>query len=212
MNIKYRHIVFDVDGTLLDTADCILYSLRQALLDVTGASPEMEELTHVLSRTSAANMEYLGITDKAEEIIALWVANEEKYSDMMRPFDGIPELLDRLKNSGCQLGIITSRTRREMDLVLDPLPFRSLFTVTICSDDTEEPKPSPAPLIKYMKETGAKSGEILYVGDSLGDAKCASSAGVDFAHAIWGAHEDAHIPAKYYPETPADLARLLPDA
>ena len=190
MNKKYKHIVFDVDGTLLDTAYCILYSLREALLAVTGSSPEIE----------------------AEETIALWVENEAKHSDLMQPFEGIPELLEALKNAGCTLGIVTSRTHEELDLVLDPLPIRPYFTVEICSDDTEEHKPSPAPLLKYMEETGAGSGEILYVGDSPGDGKCASSAGVDFACAVWGAHEDTHIPAQYHPETPAELARLLLDA
>ena len=63
-----------------------------------------------------------------------------------------------------------------------------------------------------MEETGAGRGEILYVGDSSGDGKCASAAGVDFACAVWGAHEDAHIPAQYHPETPMELARLLLDA
>ena len=206
--MKYKHIVFDVDGTLLDTAECILYSLREALLAVTGSSPEVGELTHVLSRTSVANMEYLGITDKAEETIALWVENEKKYSYMMHPFDGIPELLDNLKNSGCQLGIVTSRTREEMDLVLDPLPIRSLFTITICSDDTEEHKPSPAPLLKYMEEADADSSEVLYIGDSLYDSMCASAAGAHFAHALWGAH-DTDVPAEYYPERPEQLAELI---
>ena len=140
------------------------------------------------------------------------MANEEKHSDMMQPFDGIPELLAALKNAGCQLGIVTSRTHEEMDLVLDPLPISAYFSVCICSDDTEEHKPSPAPLLKYMEETGAGRDEILYVGDSLGDAKCASSAGVDFAHAVWGAHEDAHIQAQYYPDGPADLSRTLLNA
>ncbi len=210
-NMKYKHIVFDVDGTLLDTAECILYSLRQALLTVTGSSPEVEELTHVLSRTSAANMEHLGITDKAEETIALWVANEEKYSDMMQPFAGIPKLLDTLKNAGCQLGIVTSRTHEELDLVLNPLPISTYFSVCICSDDTEEHKPSPAPLLKYMEETGAKSGEVLYIGDSLGDSMCASAAGAHFAYALWGAHENAHVPAEYYPEDPARLSELISD-
>ena len=125
--MKYKHIVFDVDGTLLDTAECILYSLQQALKTITGSSPELDELTFVLGHTSVANMEYLGITDKAEETIALWVANEDKYSDMMRPFDGIPELLETLKSAGCQLGIVTSRTHEELDLVLDPHPIRSYF-------------------------------------------------------------------------------------
>ena len=210
--MKYKHIVFDVDGTLLDTAECILYSLQQALKTITGSSPELDELTFVLGHTSVANMEYLGITDKADETIDLWVANEEKHSDMMQPFDGIPELLAALKNAGCQLGIVTSRTHEEMDLVLDPLPISAYFSVCICSDDTEEHKPSPAPLLKYMEETGAGRDEILYVGDSLGDAKCASSAGVDFAHAVWGAHEDAHIQAQYYPDGPADLSRTLLNA
>lgn len=209
--MKYKHIVFDVDGTLLDTAYCILYSLREALLAITGSSPEIKDMGHVLGRTSKGNMEYFGITDKADETIALWVANEEKHSDLMQPFDGIPELLEALISAGCQLGIVTSRTHEEMDLVLDPLPISAWFSVCICSDDTEEHKPSPVPLLKYKEETGAGSGEILYIGDSLGDGKCASSAGVDFACAVWGAHEDAHIPAKYYPETPAALARMLLD-
>ena len=212
MNKNYKHIVFDVDGTLLDTACCILYSLREALLAVTGSSPEIEEMGHVLGRTSLGNMEYFGITDRAEETVALWVENEAKHSDLMQPFEGIPELLDALKNAGCTLGIVTSRTHEELDLVLDPLPIRPYFTVEICSDDTEEHKPSPAPLLKYMEETGAGSSEILYVGDSSGDGKCASAAGVDFACAMWGVHEDAHIPAQYHPETPEELARMLLDA
>lgn len=207
--MKYKHIVFDVDGTLLDTAECILYSLQQALKTITGYSPELDELTFVLGHTSVANMEYLGITDKAEETIALWVANEDKYSDMMRPFDGIPELLETLKSAGCQLGIVTSRTHEELDLVLDPHPIRSYFPVVICSDDTEEPKPSPAPLLKYMEETGAKNSEVLYIGDGVHDSTCASAAGAHFAHAVWGAQGDVHVPAEYYPENPARLAELI---
>lgn len=209
--MKYKHIVFDVDGTLLDTAECILYSLQQALKTVIGSSPEIGELTHVLRRTTAANMEYLGITDKdqADKTTALWVANEDKYSYMMRPFDGIPELLDKLKNSGCQLGIVTSRTHEELELVLAPQPIRSYFPVAICSDDTAEHKPSPAPLLKYMEQTGAKSGEILYIGDSSTDGMCASAAGTHFALAVWGSQDDAHVTAEYYPESPAQLAEFI---
>lgn len=202
--MKYKHIIFDVDGTLLDTAYCILYSLREALLAATGSSPEIEDMTHVLGRTSLANMEHFGITDQAEEVVSLWVANEEKNSHMMRPFEGIPELLDALRDAGVELGIVTSRTHEEMDLVLNPLPERSYFSTAVCSDDTDEHKPSPAPLFKYMELTGAKSEEMLYVGDSPGDEKCATSAGVDFALAVWGTHAEG-IPATYYPETPQAL-------
>lgn len=209
ITMNYKHIVFDVDGTLLDTAYCILYSLRQALLTVTGSSPEIEDMTHVLGRTSVANMEYFGITDQAGEIIDLWVENEGKNSHMIQPFDGIPELLESLKKSGCQLGIVTSRTHEELNLVLDPLPIRGYFPVVICSDDTKEPKPSPAPLLKYMEETGAKSSEVLYIGDGLHDSVCASAAGAHFAHAVWGASGTDAVPAEYYPKVPAELAESI---
>ena len=59
-----------------------------------------------------------------------------------------------------------------------------------------------------MEQTGTSAGELLYVGDSPGDERCASAAGVDFALAVWGIHADG-IPAKYFPKTPQELYKEI---
>ena len=58
----------------------------------------------------------------------------------------------------------------------------------MCADDTVEHKPASGPLLKYMELSGAEKEEILYIGDSVYDSKCAENAGVDFALAVWGSH------------------------
>ena len=114
---KYRHIVFDVDGTLIDTRDCILYSLQEMLMTVKGERYEIEDLKFVLANTSVKNMHLLGVEEeKIPGAVEMWVANEEKNIDMIRIFDGIEELLEKLEKKGCTLGVVTSRTREELEL------------------------------------------------------------------------------------------------
>ena len=81
---KYRHIVFDVDGTLIDTRDCILYSLQEMLMTVKGERYEIEDLKFVLANTSVKNMHLLGVEEeKIPGAVEMWVANEEKNIDML---------------------------------------------------------------------------------------------------------------------------------
>ena len=158
---KYRHIVFDVDGTLIDTRDCILYSLQEMLMTVKGERYEIEDLKFVLANTSVKNMHLLGVEEeKIPGAVEMWVANEEKNIDMIRIFDGIEELLEKLEKKGSTLGVVTSRTREELELVLDQLPIRKYFSICICADDTKEHKPSAQPL--YGTVRSAERRNRLY--------------------------------------------------
>ena len=207
--VNYKHVVFDVDGTLIDTADCILYSMKQMLETVMGVSYEIHELEFALSNPSVRNLQILKMEEeKIPGAVKMWVDNEEENLDMIRTFDGIPELLERLKEEGCTLGIVTSRTHGEFDLVFDKLPIKKYFSFEVCADDTQEHKPSGQPLQKYMEMAGAIPEEVIYIGDSASDMKCAANAGAASAFAVWGArNKDAK--ADFYLETVQGLEKVL---
>ena len=141
----------------------------------------------------------------------MWVKKEADCLALIRPFPGIGELVTNLKQSGVKLGIVTSRTRSELELVFRPFSLKNLFPVTICADDSPEHKPSPAPLLKYLEKADAKPSEVLHVGDSAQDRECAKRAGTDSALAVWGTL-DRKIEATYYPEHPSGLAPLIQPA
>ena len=141
-------------------------------------------------------------------VIDAWVKKEEECSDLIQPFPGIEALLTQLRDAGTGLGIVTSRTHSELELVFRPFSLLRFFSVIICADDTSEHKPSPAPLLKYMEKAGAGPEQVLYVGDSAQDMECAGRAGTAGALAVWGTRNH-EIPATYYPAHPLDLGRLI---
>lgn len=207
--MNYTHIVFDVDGTLLNTAHCILQALKDTLETISGETYETDKLNFALGMTSENVLRHLNVKEESiPSVIDAWVKKEEECSDLIRPFPGIETLLAQLKDAGAELGIVTSRTHSELELVFRPFSLLDFFSVIICADDTSEHKPSPAPLLKYMEKAGAGPEQVLYVGDSAQDMECAGRAGTARALAVWGTRNH-EIPATYYPAHPLDLGRLI---
>lgn len=184
--MKYPHVVFDVDGTLLDTERSVLLSLRDTLREAAGRDYPLAELEFSLGIPGADALKLLDIPN-VPAVLARWEELLERYRDADRVFDGVPELLAALKDSGRCLGVVTSRTRAEFDQDFSRWGLASYFQAVVTADDTDLHKPCPDPLLKYMELAGAAAADVLYIGDSGHDARCAQAAGVDFGLAGWGA-------------------------
>lgn len=203
----YEHIVFDIDGTLLNTEYCIIRALQDTLLERTGKQIAAEELTFVLGIPGLASVRQMGISD-AEGFLVRWEENLLKYAHTIRAYDGVKELIARLLDMGCRLGMVTSKNRGEFEEDAHRIPYVERFSAVICANDTQKHKPDAQPLLKYMEVTGTSPSQLLYIGDSKYDGQCAHGAQVDFALAMWGTHDEA-IPAKYRPMQPMELLEYL---
>lgn len=201
--MRYRHIIFDIDGTLIHTKDAVLLSFQDTLKTVTGKDYEAEALTFSLGIPGRAALGQLGITDM-DTTMELWEENMDTYRHTIHVFPGITQVLDTLLQSGCGLGVVTSETQKELAQDFGRLGLTRYFPNIVSASDTVRHKPSPEPLLKYMELTGTKSDEILYIGDSIYDSQCARGAHVDFALAGWGCL-DRTIDADYFLDTPEDL-------
>ncbi len=208
--MKYTNIVFDIDGTLLDTEYAVLHSLQDTVREAAGTEMPLSELTFALGITGADALERLHITD-IPNTLDRWNENMGKYADTVTVFDGMRDVLENLRKAGCEMGIVTSRTREEYGHDFRSLSIGHYFKTIICADDTRKHKPDGEPLLKYMELSGAGHGNILYVGDSEYDSRCAGNAGVCFALAVWGSHRE-DIRAEYYLREPAGLLSAITDA
>lgn len=204
--MRYKHIVFDLDGTLIDTERAILPSLRDTLEELTGRHYEEQALTFALGITGADALKQLGIAD-IPTALSLWNEKMHRYGNSVSLFGGVVEALTKLWKQRLVLGIVTSKTREEFAHDFSKFGIGSYFQTVVCAEDTVEHKPSPAPLLKYMELSGAHREKALYVGDSIYDSQCAHAAGVDFALALWGTHDPA-IPAQHRIQMPRHLLTL----
>lgn len=182
----YTCVILDVDGTLIDTEAAVIGSLKKLLQERDMAVTDDEKLRFVLGIPGKDSLPRLGIED-VEEACERWNGFMKDFADQISPYDGIPDALRRLKNAGITTGIVTSKTRQELedDFVLFGL--MGQLDYVVCADDTDKHKPCPDPLLKFLELSGADPDRSIYVGDTKYDAEYASAAGVDFALALWGA-------------------------
>ena len=205
--MMYRHIVFDIDGTLVDNEKAILYSLQEALRQIKGKEYSFEELAFCLGIPGEDTLERLNVEDIPAGM-DLWIEMLRRYENMTSIHKGIEELLQELTHRGYKLGLASSRSRELLEKDFDKLKISKYFEIKVCADDTAEHKPTAGPLLKYMELSGMGKKEVLYVGDSVHDSQCAENAGVDFALAVWGSHTE-ETPAEYYLRAPLDLLPIL---
>lgn len=206
--MEYKHIIFDIDGTMLDSTNAVLTALQRVILELQNKHYQINDLHFALGVPGEITLKQLEIKD-TPMANRLWNGYLKEMSQTMKLFDGIPELLTELKDRGVKLGIITSKNRTEFHADFSPFGIDHYFDTIITVEDCIAPKPSAEPMLAYLHKTGMKPQEVLYIGDTLYDMECAATAGVDFGVAMWGCHSIKQIHATYYFETPKDVLDVL---
>lgn len=199
--MKYLHVVFDIDGTLIDSEKAVLKSLQKTILEVKGINMNLSDLKFALGIPGRDALLKLNI-DNLEQVENIWNEYYNDYLDDIKLFNGIREVIEELKSKSIKLGIITSKTRKEYETDFMRFELDDYFDVVICADDTLKHKPDGEPMEKYLKIANAKKDETIYIGDSVYDMQCARNAGVDCALALWGREGADGIIATNYLNNP----------
>ncbi|OAB44786.1 HAD family hydrolase [Paenibacillus glacialis] len=204
----YNTIIFDVDGTLMDTERAVLGSLQKMLKIDYDRDIETHELYFVLGIPGVYSLKELGIHD-IHKAHARWEHFMKDFYHSIEVFGGISDLLITLKQRNINQGIVTSKTTQELQDDFVPFGLMDQLTHFVCADDTLKHKPNPEPLLKFLEISGADPVTSIYIGDTIYDYECARDAGVDFGLALWGCKDHTKIPAKYKFEQPNDIIKLL---
>jgi len=206
--MRFPVVLFDLDGTLVDSAAVILGSFHHATETVLQRRFPDEQ---ILARVGGTNLDHqmrLLDSEHVDELVRVYREhNDPQYSDLPC-FDGIVAVLARLKSEGRRLGVVSAKRRSTVERVFEGAGIGVHFDVVVGSDDTERHKPDPQPLSRALEILGAEPREAAYVGDSPFDVAAARAAGV-FAVAVgWGGIHRVET-ADAFVETPRELLGVL---
>jgi pyrophosphatase PpaX len=185
--MRFPVVLFDLDGTLIDSGPMIVASMKHAAKSVLGREIPEEVLTAAVGGPGlVAQMQALA-PDRVDDLVAAYRAHNEPLHDELEGFWEVLEVLPRLRNEGRRLGVVTAKRRATVDLAFNRLPeLESNFDVVVTSDDTERHKPHPDPILFAIDRLEARPENTAYVGDSPFDVRAAKAAGAYAVAVAWG--------------------------
>ncbi len=196
----YPLVVFDWDGTVMDSTAVIVQSIRAACADLGLPVPSEVDASFVIGlglhdalRHAVPSLDPRDFDAMAQAYRRHYFAHDQD----LTLFPGMLDLLLDLKRSGFSLGVATGKSRQGLDRALAHVDLRHLFDATRTADETAS-KPDPRMLREIMQELGRGPGETLMIGDTTHDLELARNAGVAAAAVCYGAHP-AHALALHAP-------------
>jgi pyrophosphatase PpaX len=196
--VRFRVVLFDLDGTLIDSGPIILASMQHAVRTVLDREIAYEELAATVGGQGLiAQMTELD-PDRVDELVETYREHNDPLHETLEAFAGMVDVLPRLRAGGRQLGIVTAKRHRTVALALDRFPWlEEQFDVVIAHEDTERHKPDPDPVLEAVKRLGASPEEAAYIGDSPFDIRAAKAAGAFAVAVSWGGiHSDERLLAE----------------
>ena len=210
--MAYRTVIFDLDGTLIDTIPLIVASHRHAVQTVLGHDLPDDVLRSGIGRPLIEQMAVFD-PDRAQDLYDSYrVWNHANTAALLGRFAGVDDVLRRLHRAGAAIGVATSKSRDAVDLAFSIQPPVITFGAVVTVEDTDRHKPDPEPVLTAIARLGATPSEAAYVGDAPYDIAAARAAGCGAVGVTWGVASGDVLRdagADEVAETPEELTAIL---
>jgi pyrophosphatase PpaX len=173
-----RNILFDLDGTLLDTNELIIQSFQHTYQKHLNKQVDKEKIIKTFGEILTITLDREFGEDSKEAIKTYRDFQIGKFEKLISIHSGVKEGVIKLHKQGYKLGVVTSRLNDSAIMGLKHFGLMDYFDVIIGADDTEIHKPDPTPAFMALKELGGKPSETIFVGDSPFDVLCGKNAGI----------------------------------
>ena len=199
---RVRGVLFDLDGTLVDTYELILVSFRHTVREVLGRDYPDDVLMAKVGQPLDVQMwdftDDEAVHDRLRDAYRAY--NAEIHDRLIKRFPGTRDAVERIIAAGLPVGVVTSKRHAPAMAALESCGISDLFDVVVGSDDWPEHKPAPGPVLRGCDLLGVVPSACAYVGDSPFDIQAGNAAGCLTVAALWG----------MFPE--GDLAAVRPTA
>lgn len=194
-------VLFDVDGTLVDSLGMLLPGLGDAIERYAGVRPEPEEIRQLIGMPIKAQMErYLNHSptpQELEEMTDFTISRYERYQGEERLFEPACKALTLCKAAGKRTALVTSKNETELRLFLERFPCAHAVDTAVCASDVPHPKPAPDAALLALSRLGVRPGRAVFIGDSIYDLRCARAAGIANVAVGYGSADSATLLAEH---------------
>lgn len=211
---RYDTLLFDLDGTLIDSVQLILDSYHHTLrVHGIPARTDDDWLRGVGTPLRVQFAEWDDGSGFIEDLVATYreynLANHDR---MVTVYDGIADMLRTVRDAGYRTALVTSKNRQGAMRGLDLTGLTPYIEELVCADDVVNPKPHPEPVEKALRLLGGGADRALFLGDSIHDMNAGRAAGVHTGAVLWGPFGRSHLEGArpdHWLERPGDLLTLL---
>lgn len=194
-------VLFDLDGTIVDTNELIISSFMHALKENGLAPLTREEIIPHMGTTLQQQMRVFSGLEDAIDILekSYRSYNTAHHDELVRSFPHVNETIEELSRRGIKLGIVTTKIRPSTIKALEMFDLLKYMDTIVTVSDVTEPKPHPEPVLTAVRNLGVDPRKTLMIGDSIVDIQSAKAAGVYAAGVAWSLKGEETL-RKYHPD------------
>ncbi|MHA4990734.1 HAD family hydrolase [Cetobacterium somerae] len=208
MKTIIKGILFDLDGTILNTQKMNIFPLQKLILEEFGKEISYNDLLKYCAYPGKQTIKMLGFHD-IEKSYEKWVKYVNEFEEGATLYDGFTEVFETLYKHGIKIGIASSKMRKQYQIDFIPTGLEKFIDCAVLAEDTTLHKPNPDPLLLGAKLLNLSPENIVYIGDTIADEVSSKKAGMGFALASWGAFNPSEISADFILNKPQDILKLI---
>lgn len=206
---KYKAIIYDIDGTILNTLNMNMYPLIRIIKEELDEDWSFQDVLKFAAYPGMKVMEELHIKDK-DKTYARWVRYVNEYEEGAVLYDGFREVFSKMAAAGIRQAVVSAKTQAQYQIDMVAKGLDRYMETAILADDTKKHKPDPEPLLACIARLKLNQDEVIYIGDAKSDELASKNAHIDFGYARWGnVAKEEMKEATYIFEKPTDLLNLI---